>query len=122
MALDDITGWADTEIRIIKAASAVCPVPLKLFVRKFIPDLRQDTLQTSWMDGTVKKFKDITPFAIMNMAATVNDIRQYTKKHIFECMAHWLDGRDEWIQETYRFARKYMITAVSQIAASYHLR
>jgi hypothetical protein len=110
MKLRDISEWADTEIRTIKVISDVCPIPLELSVRKFVP-IPQDSLHKSWMDGKVQKFKETTPYAIVNMAATVKYMRDYIDEHIFQCMEHWLVGRDPWIQETYKFARQYMLIA-----------
>lgn len=65
------------------------------------------------MDGKVKKFKEVTPFAIVNMTAALKDMREHINTHVFKCMAAFIDGRDTLIQETYAFARKYMLTAVS---------
>lgn len=65
-------------------------------------------------DSYVSRFKETTPYAIVNMSATVKEMREYINRHVFQCMEYWLDGRDDWIQETYRFARQYMKTAVSQ--------
>jgi hypothetical protein len=113
MKLSDISEWADTEIRTIKVMSDVCPIPLELSVRKFVP-IPQDSLHKSWMDGKVQKFKETTPYAIVNMSATVKYMQDYINEHIFKCMEQWLVGRDPWIQETYKFARQYMLIAVSR--------
>jgi hypothetical protein len=43
------------ETRTIQVVSDVCPVPLVLSVRKFVPE-EQDTMKKSWMDGKVKKY------------------------------------------------------------------
>ncbi|KAG9233443.1 hypothetical protein BJ875DRAFT_378620 [Amylocarpus encephaloides] len=110
MKLRDISEWSDPDVRTIQVVSDVCPIPLELSVRKFVP-IPQDSLHKSWMDGKTKKFKETTPYAIVNMSAAVKDMREYINKHIFECMAYWLVGRDAWVQETYRFARKYMTVA-----------
>jgi hypothetical protein len=113
MKLRDISEWSDTRIRTIKVMSDVCDIPLELSVRKFIP-IPEDSLQKSWMDGKVKKFKETTPYAIVNMSATVKEMREYINRHVFRCMEFWLKNRDPWIQETYKFARQYMEKAVSQ--------
>jgi hypothetical protein len=115
MKLKDISDWADTEIRTIKVMSDVCDIPLQLIVRKFVPIPGKDSLKKSWMDGKVKKFKETTPYAIVNMNAAVRDMEDYIDKHVFRCMERWLLERDFWIQETYKFARQYMRVAVSQI-------
>jgi hypothetical protein len=112
MKLRDISEWADTEIRTIKVTSDVRPIPLELSVRKFVP-IPEDSLHKSWMDGKVKKLKETTPYAIVNMSATVKVMEEYINKHVFNCLAYWLKGKDAWVQETYRFARQYMTVAVS---------
>jgi len=110
MKLKDITEWSSNHIRTIKVQSDLCDTPLELTVRKFVP-IPQDTLRKSWMDGKKKKFKDTTPFAIVNMNDAVKVMGDYINKHIFECVAYWLKDKDEWVQETYAFARKYMLVA-----------
>jgi hypothetical protein len=114
MKLRDILEWSDAQIRTIKVVSDVCPVPLELSVRRFVP-IPQDSMQKSWMDGKVKKYKRTTPYAIVNMLATVKVMRDYIDNNVFQCMKFWLAGRDELIQKTYSFARQYMTTAVSSI-------
>ncbi|KAH7348510.1 hypothetical protein BKA65DRAFT_500745 [Rhexocercosporidium sp. MPI-PUGE-AT-0058] len=115
MKLEDITEWSSPEIKNIKVQSDVCDTPLELNVRKFIP-IPQDSLRRSWMDGKKKKFKETTPYAIVNMNAAVKVMEDYINKHIFECVAYWLRDKDEWVQETYRFARKYLLIAPSDEA------
>jgi hypothetical protein len=117
MKLRDISEWSDMEIRTIRVTSDVRPIPLELSVRRFVP-IPQDSLHKSWMDGKVKKLKETTPYAIVNMSTTVKNMRDYINTHVFECMACWLEGKDAWVQETYRFARQYMTIAVSQTGHS----
>jgi hypothetical protein len=112
MKLKDISDWAETEVRTISIKSDVCPIPLDVSVRKFVP-IPQDSLHKGWMDGKAKKFKEVTPFAIVNMSAAVKDMREHINTHVFQCMAFFLEGRDTLIRETYAFARQYMTTAVS---------
>jgi hypothetical protein len=103
MKLKDITKWADNEIRTIQVQSDVCPVPFGLTVRRFVP-IPQDSLKKGWMDGKNKKFKSVTPFAIVNMSAAVKDMKEYIDTNVFECMKYFLRGTDALIQETYDFA------------------
>jgi hypothetical protein len=106
MKLKDITKWADNEIRTIQVQSNVCPVPLELTVRRFVP-IPQDSLKKGWMDGKVKKFKAIEPFAIVNMSAAVNDMKEYIDANVCECVQYFLQGSDPLIQETYKFASQH---------------
>jgi hypothetical protein len=112
MKLKDISDWAGTEVRAISIKLDVCPVPLDFYVRKFVP-IPQDSTHKGWMDGKVKKWKEETPFAIVNMSAAVKDMREHINTHVFQCMAFFLEGGDTLIRETYGLARRYMTTAVS---------
>ena len=58
------------ETRTIKVISDVCPIPLELTVRKFVPKL-QDSLKKSWMDGKVKKYAAPTPSPPLLMVSRV---------------------------------------------------
>jgi hypothetical protein len=60
------------------------------------------------------RFKETTPYAIVNMQAAVKDMREYINDHVFQAMEFWLGGKDIWVQETFRFARQYMTYAVSK--------
>ena len=62
----------------------------------------------------LSRFKQTTPYAIVNMLAAVKDMQDYINSHVFEAMEFWLRGKDPWVQETFKFARQYMIFAVSR--------
>lgn len=85
MKLKDISKWQNEEVRTIQVLSDVCPAPLTLSVRKFVP-IPQDSLKKSWMDGKVKKYKDTTPFAIINMGAAVKDMEDYVNSNVLICL------------------------------------
>ena len=106
MKLKDITDWADTEVRKVKIQSDVCLVPLEVNVRRFKP-LPQDSRKRGWMDGRVKKFKETTPYAIVNMTSALKDMKEYIDNNVFECMKYFLKGSDTLVQETYDFAIKH---------------
>lgn len=112
MKLKDISDWSSIEVRSISIKSDVCPTPLIVSVRRFVP-IPQDSLHKGWMDGKVKKFKEVTPFAIVNMSVAVKDMWEHVNTHVFQCMAFFLEGRDAFLRETYAFARRYMTMAVS---------
>ncbi|KAK2803707.1 hypothetical protein FQN50_006925 [Emmonsiellopsis sp. PD_5] len=108
MKLKDISKWVSTQVRTIYVKSDVCPEPLELSVRKFVP-IPEDRLHKGWMDGKVKKFKETTPYAIVNMISGVDTMRTYIHAHTFKCMDFFLRGRDDLIVKTYSFARRYMV-------------
>jgi hypothetical protein len=106
MKMKDITDWANPRTRTIYVQSDVCPVPLKLDVRRFTPNVR-DSLKRGWMDGTKKKFKQTEPFAIVNMANAAKDMKDYIDQNVFICMEYYLRDADPLIKETYNFAIQY---------------
>ncbi len=107
MKLKDINNWASTEVRTIQVKSDVCTVPYELSVRKFVP-IPEDSLHRAWVDGKVTKFKETTPYAIVNMASTVETMRQYVTTHMFDSVDWILRDADPLIKMTYDFARKHM--------------
>jgi hypothetical protein len=108
MAIRDIKEWASDEVRTIQVMSDVSPVPLQLKVRRFIPQ-KGDSTHRGWMDNKVKKFTPTTPWAIVDMRAAVETMRAYITDNIFSCVDYFLQTSDEWVRETYQYARKHMI-------------
>ncbi|KAL1840399.1 hypothetical protein VTJ49DRAFT_525 [Mycothermus thermophilus] len=116
MKLQDIKDWASRDVRTIEVMSDVCPVPLKLHVRKFKPIPGKDATHKSWMDrkAGIRKHKPTTPYAIVNMKNAVHDMHEYISKNAFMSMEHVLRGSDQWVRETYAFARQYCYRVESQ--------
>jgi len=110
MKLKDITEWQSSDLRTVLVKSDVCEVPLRLVARKFFPIPRKDSIHRSWVDprSGVKKFKETTPYAIVNMKNAVHDMKEYIATNVWKCMDHFLNGSDQLVKETYGFARKYM--------------
>lgn len=107
MKLRDISKWADTQVREIEVLSNVCPVPMKLKVRRFVP-MRGDSLKRGWMDGKVKKYKETEPFGIVNMSSAVKNMREYINTNVIDCLKAYAKGSDDLVRETYSFALKHM--------------
>jgi len=97
-------------VRTILVESDVCPVPLQLSVRKFVPVPGMDSIHRSWMDHKKgeKRTKETTPFAIVDMQKAVQGMRDYVGGNVFSCMDYFLKGSDKLVRETYEFARKHM--------------
>jgi hypothetical protein len=110
MKLKDISEWESPTLRTVLVKSDICPVPLKLVVRKFVPIPHKDLIHRSWVDhrSGVKKFKETTPYAVVNMKNAVHDMREYVTANVFKCMDYFLRGSDQLVKDTYEFARKYM--------------
>jgi len=109
MTLKDISKWQNSEVRTIKVLSDVCPVPLELSARMFEP-IPQDSRKKSWMDGKTKKYKDTTPFAILNMSAAVKDMTNFIDSTVEICLRFFMETRDAFAKDTYLFAWNYMKT------------
>jgi hypothetical protein len=114
MKLKDITEWASGDVRTISIMSDVCPVPYEVNVRQFVP-IPQDSQKKGWMDGKIKKFKDTTPFAIVNMTSALKDMKNYIDVNVFECVKYFTRHSDPLIDETYTFARRHM--EIHQVSA-----
>jgi len=110
MRLKDITDWESSNLRTVLIKSDVCDVPFKLVVRRFIPIPHKDSVHRSWLDyrNGVKKFKETTPYAVVNMKNAVQDMKKYIAENVFGCMDYFLRGSDQLVKETYGFARRYM--------------
>jgi hypothetical protein len=110
MRLKDIDNWANSEVRTILVESDVCQVPLQLTVRKFVPIPGMDSMHRSWMDHKkgVKKTKETTPYAIVDLQKANADMREYVTANVFPCMDFFLKGSDQLVQDTYQFARMHM--------------
>jgi hypothetical protein len=106
MKLKDITDWSNDQVRTIEVKSDVCDVPLKLSVRKFNPHPK-DSLKRGWMDGRLKKFKETTPFAIINMTNALKDMKRYVDDNVHRCVEYWGRDMDQLVQETFDFALKH---------------
>ncbi|KAH6839427.1 hypothetical protein B0I37DRAFT_316278 [Chaetomium sp. MPI-CAGE-AT-0009] len=78
MKLKDISEWESPTLRTVLIKSDICQAPLKLVVRKFVPIPHKDLIHRSWVDhrSGVKKFKETTPYAVVNMKNAVHDMRE----------------------------------------------
>ena len=66
------------------------------------------------LTSRLSRYKETTPYAIVNMSVAAKDMHEYINNHVFKAMEYWLHGHDAWVQETFTFARKYMTYAVSR--------
>ncbi|KAL2271980.1 hypothetical protein VTJ83DRAFT_1351 [Remersonia thermophila] len=115
MTLANITDWESPDVRVIDVESTVCPVPLRLHVRKFKPLKGKDATHKTWVDKTgIRKFKPTTPYAIVNMKDAAQHMKAYIAKYFFASMECVLKGRDQWVVETYSFAQKYICRVESE--------
>jgi len=105
--LDNITEWASLERRIIKVMSNVSPSPFELTVGEFVP-FPADEAARSWLDGTTKKYKETTPYAIVNMSIAMKNMSRYIQNHMDEMIDYCLRDENDLIKMTYEFARNYV--------------
>ncbi|KAK3365571.1 hypothetical protein B0T24DRAFT_710668 [Lasiosphaeria ovina] len=114
MKLKDIDNWAAPEVRTILVQSDVCPVPLQLAVRKFVPIPGKDSLTRSWMDHKkqTKKYLETTPYAIYDMQKAVQDMRDHISEENYNnARKHGLLRRyaiPNFIQERHHSANVFL--------------
>jgi len=59
------------------------------------------------MVGRVKRFKETTPYAIVDMRAAMTTMRSYISENVFKCMDHFIRDSDELVRITFKYAQVY---------------
>lgn len=115
--MKDLDGWADEERKRIQITLGICPEPIELTVRKFIPK-EGDILMRNWVDGNTKKTKILAAYAIDDIAAAAVGFRQYIDANAFLCMEQILANSETLVRETYAMAKRHLQTAAVQYTTS----
>lgn len=113
-----VGGWQDHE---------VCPISIliSLYIGSKIRHVQASSpkrhlrlpfryTRSRMLTSRLSRYKETTPYAIVNMSVAAKDMHEYINNHVFKAMEYWLNGKDAWVQETFNFARKYMTYAVSR--------
>jgi hypothetical protein len=112
MRMAEVMKWKSPEIKSIEVSHGFCQDPIKLKVRKFVPE-DGDVLERKWVDGEVLKTKRVEPYAIENMARAVEEVRRYISANVGSCLTTFLDDRDKLVRDTYLLAYKQSTRPVS---------
>lgn len=101
--MNDVSTWADSEIRTIQITQDYSPRPLALQVRRFAP-IEGDMLSRYWVHGSIKKSVMLPPYAIANLKEAEKSYKEYITnegKHFF---LSTLDPKERLLWETYNMA------------------
>ena len=101
--MNDVSTWADSEIRTIQITQDYSPRPLTLRVQRFAP-IEGDMLSRSWVHGSIKKSVILPPYAIANLREAEKSYKEYITnegKHFFFST---LDPKEGLLWETYNMA------------------
>ena len=112
MRMADVMEWESPEIKFIEVSHGFCQDPIKLEVRKFVPE-DGDVLERKWVDGQVRKTKRVEPYAIVNMARAAQEVRRYIYENVYPCLKTFLEDHDRLVRETYLLAYKQSTRPVS---------
>jgi len=104
MEIVDITDWASTEIKYIRAGHVATESTYELKVREFIPK-EGDMLQERWVDKDgVEHCKDIPPYAIADMNEAANMFRDDMARNVRLFIEAFVGERDPLLAKTYEMA------------------
>lgn len=99
----DVVDWESDEIKSIKVSHGLCQDPIKLEVRKFIPE-DGDVLDRKWVDGQTRKTKRVEPYAIVSMSKAAQEVGRYIISNVHSCITTFLEGHDSLVRDTYLLA------------------
>ncbi|EFX04074.1 hypothetical protein CMQ_1002 [Grosmannia clavigera kw1407] len=89
--LNDIGGWASSEVRVIRLTEGYTDDFVEFRVREFIPKAG-DSLRRSWMTPTGEvRSVDIPAYAIVDTDTIVPQYKAYIKKGLTKCCHRVLD-------------------------------
>jgi hypothetical protein len=117
--MTEITKWADSDLKRIKVSQDLCSKAFEVVVRKFMP-IKGDSLQRKWVDGKIRKSKDVPPYAIENMAKTAGLLRKFIEENTDSAIDHILSDKEPLLKETYAMAKRYGKTAQVRICPIDH--
>jgi hypothetical protein len=112
MKMVDVVDWESPEIKFIEVSHGFCQDPIRLEVRKFVPE-DGDVLDRKWVDGQVRKTKRVEPYAIVNMTKAAQEVRRYIYNNVHACLTIFLENHDNLVRDTYLLAYKQSTQPVS---------
>lgn len=105
LEMNDVSTWADSEIRCIEVTQDYSPNPMFLKVRKFIP-VDGDKLSREWKYAGKTREAFIPPYAIDSMKEAERAYRDYILKEGMQFFLSTLDRNDALVFNTYTMAIK----------------
>ncbi|KAG4416258.1 hypothetical protein IFR04_010604 [Cadophora malorum] len=105
MEMNDVSSWANSEIRRIEITQDYSPNHIVLRVRKFIP-ADGDKLSREWKHAGERKEVPVPPYAIESLKEAERTYRDYILKEGMQFFIKTLDRNDALIFDTYTMAIK----------------
>jgi hypothetical protein len=97
---ENISSWASSEVRFIQVSQEGMPVPLRLQVRRFLPQ-PGDKLKRTWKHGGTVKAADIPPYAIVSLDPVEAQYMAMIEGGLHQCIDSIVDGQPSLLRETY---------------------
>jgi hypothetical protein len=101
--MNDVSTWADSEVRMIHITQDYSPRPLVLRVRRFAP-VEGDMLSRSWVHGSIKKSVMLPPYAIANLREAERSYKEYITNEGKRFFFSTLERKEGLLWETYNMA------------------
>jgi hypothetical protein len=101
--MNDVSTWANSEIRCIKITQDYSPNPITLRVRKFVP-VQGDSLSRRWKHAGIPKSVTLPPYAIESLKEAGRAYRDYISREGTQFFVSTLDKDDPLIFHTYSMA------------------
>ena len=103
--MNDVSSWANSEIRRIEITQDYSPNNIVLRVRKFVP-IDGDKLSREWKHAGERKEVPVPPYAIESLKEAERTYRDYILKEGMQFFIRTLDRNDALIFDTYTMAIK----------------
>ncbi|KAI1847401.1 hypothetical protein JX266_006626 [Neoarthrinium moseri] len=105
---DDISQWASSETRMVCVTEGYTQRPVRLRVRKFIPQ-EGDALERSWVHNGVRRSVEVPPYAIVNLDEAKSTYTDHIGAGLKECCRRVVTTKDKLIGGTYGLALSVMM-------------
>lgn len=112
MTIVNLTDWESPDIKFIDVSHGFCTDPIKLEVRRFIPE-EGDVLERKWVHEGVHKRKRVEPYAIENMRNAAHEVKRYITANVPLSLVNFLEDRHKVVRDTYMLAYKQSMLPVS---------
>jgi hypothetical protein len=106
--IDEITGWASMDTKIIHVTSDCSDLAVQLRVRQFIPQ-EGDRLERSWVVNGETRSVRIPPYAIVDLETARKEYSKHIDESLHDSLTRILMPYDGVLRATYRLAW-YMAT------------
>lgn len=106
--LKDVGDWVSPETRVIQLSIGVCPNPMTIEVRKFVPR-EGDVTYRRWKDGNVSKVAEIEPYALASVKRSARSFSAYLYENAVKGMQASAEDElvDKTVRETYQWAIRH---------------